>query len=102
MRFRSASDLKWKEAPVWLRIAWVVAIVNFASFWIIAVASGGDAVNGKEEGGRYFLANHGSYTEVTKAFFEYSRIHSMSVWITHPIAILGAFWFASRKKETLV
>ncbi len=73
-------------------------MLNFASFWIIAAASGGDAGNGKEEGGRYYLAEHGHYTEVSKDFFEYSRVHARSIWITHPLALLGGIWFYSRKK----
>ncbi len=88
--------------PVWLRIVWATALLNFASFWIVASMHGGDAANGKEEGGRYFVANHGRYTEVTRSYFEYSRIHSLSIWITHPIAILGAFWFVSRKRDVAV
>ena len=85
--------------PIWLRAIWIVAIVNFLSFWVIAVLCGGDAVNGKEEGGRFFLMSHGHYTEVTKSFFEYSRIHTYSLWLTHPLALIGAFWVASRRKE---
>jgi hypothetical protein len=100
MKFRSTADLKWKDIPLWFRAVWIVAIVNVAGFWLIAFVSGGDAVNGKEEGGRYFLANSGRYTEVSKVIFEYSRIHAMSVWITTPITMLGMFWFVLRKKET--
>jgi hypothetical protein len=87
----------WKDVPQWLRILWIIAVLNFAAFMVVALINGGDAVNGKEEGGKYFLVNHGNYTEVSKAFFQYSRIHVYSLWITHPAAILGAFWYASRK-----
>lgn len=99
MRTTQRPTLKWKDAPIWVRCIWVVAIINFASFWVIAVECGGDAINGKAEGGRYFLASHGRYTEVTKSFFEYSRIHSMSIWVTHALAFMGLFWAISHRKD---
>ncbi len=95
------SPLKWKDVPIWLRAIWIVAIVNFMSFFVIAVLCGGDAVNGKAEGGRFFLMSHGHYTEVTRLFFEYSRIHTYSIWVTHPLALIGTFWFWSRRKEQI-
>jgi hypothetical protein len=67
---------------------------------VIAVLSGGDALNGKKEGGRYFLMSHGHYTEVSERFFEYSSIHASSVWITHPAAIFGGMWYFFRRKTT--
>jgi hypothetical protein len=90
----------WKDTPKWLRVVFIVAIVNFASFWIIAVLSGGDALNGKEQGGKYFLMSHGHYTEVSQAFFDYSAFHASSIWVTHCAAFLGAMWLFSRKKTT--
>jgi hypothetical protein len=89
----------WKDAPLWLRVVWIVAIVNFASFCIIAFLNGGDALNGKEEVGKYFLGGRGHYTEVSKAFFQYSAIHSYSVFVTHSLAIFGSLAFV-RKKAT--
>ena len=85
--------------PFWLLVVWVVAILNFASFAGIAMKNGGDAINGKQEDGKYYLGDHGNYTEVSKAFFQYSRVHAILVWITHPVAILGAIWFVTRKKS---
>lgn len=67
----------------------VIAIVNFVVFFVVALNIGGDAVNGKVEDGRYFVANHGTYTEVSRAVFTYSRYHVYSVWITHPVGILA-------------
>jgi hypothetical protein len=100
MEPRSPRSVAWRDLPVWLRVLCVIAILNFASFWIIAVVSGGDALNGKAEGGHYFLMSHGRYTEVSKAFFDYSAIHATSVWITHPAVIFGGTWFYLRRKAT--
>ena len=68
-----------------------IGILNFASYVIVALSLGGDAVNGKTEGGRFYLCEHGHYTEVSQSIFEYSRYHTYSVWMTHPLAMLGAY-----------
>ena len=102
MGFDSSNKLKWRDAPGWLKIVWAVAMVNFASFCAISIYFGGDAVNGYESGGRFFLASHGRYTEVSGALFTYSRIHAYSVFVTHPAALLGAFWFAGKKRAVSV
>ena len=63
---------------------------NFAAYWIAGVSLGGNAVSGKAENGRYFLSNHGRLTEVSRGTYFYSRAHTYSVWVTHPVAILAA------------
>lgn len=55
-------------------------------------------MNGKEQGGKYFLGSHGAYKEVTRAFFDYSRIHGISVWITHSLAMLCGLWIVLHRK----
>ena len=70
------------------RLADVVAVVgllDFVAFVIGASYLGGDAVNGKIEGGRYYLYGpyHGMkvYHEVSQAVFDYSRWHAYSLMI---------------------
>ena len=46
-------------------------------------------MNGKAQAGRFYLASHGKYTEVSRRTWTYSKFHTISVWITHPLAILG-------------
>lgn len=89
--------------PAWLVYAiGMVALINFASFVIIAQYIGGDAVNGHPSGGHYFLASHGRLTEVSRAVFEYSRWHTISLFVTHSLAFLAlaflAGWVAFRKR----
>jgi hypothetical protein len=67
----------------------LIAIINFMAFWIVAGSIGGDAVSGKAEGGRYYVSNHGKLTEVSSRVWHYSRVHANSVWITHPLGIVG-------------
>jgi hypothetical protein len=73
----------------------VVGLLNFLAFGIIATCLGGDAVNGRTENGRYFLSSHGKDIEVSRAVFNYSRIHVYSVWITHPLALLSGIILGS-------
>lgn len=81
----------------WTIVA-VVCLANFAAFFIAAVVLGGDAINGRAEGGRCFLASHGKLTEVSREIYVYSRYHAISLWITHPLAFLAA-WRAKAAKE---
>lgn len=67
-----------------------LGMANFAFAAIGSVLLGGDAMNGTTEDGRYYLGNHGSYTEVSKAIFTYSLWHWRSIFVTHPLAILCA------------
>ena len=78
-----------------LRIGQLVffgAMLNFVVFFVIAGHIGGDAVNGAVREGRFYVMNHGRYTEVSKQVFTYSRWHVYSIWVTHPLAIVAAYW----------
>lgn len=69
-------------------IVCAVALINFIAFLIGVAELGGDAVSGKSEGGRYYVANHGKLTEVSRAAFTYSRIHCYAVFTTHALAFV--------------
>jgi hypothetical protein len=80
--------------------AWAVflaALANYAVFWTVGVAIGGTAVTGKVEGGRYYVANHGRLTEVSREVWVYSDYHTRSTWITHPLAVLAFVVMASSR-----
>ena len=80
-----------------------LAILNFFVFLGLSAHLGGDAVNGKIETGRYYLcgwnAHTGtrSYTEVSAAVFNYSRMHVYSIFVTWPI--MFAWSLALRARE---
>lgn len=78
-----------------------IATLNFIAFFIVAICVGGDAINGKTEGGHYFVADHGKLTEVSRALWIYSRIHACSVMVTYPVAIVfgGGMLAYARMKE---
>ena len=75
--------------------AWFwIAIVNFVVFVAIAVPLGGDALNGTARDGHYYLMQHGIYTEVSRPIFIYSTIHTLSLFVTHPLVIV--VWLRAR------
>jgi len=88
--------------PAWLVYAiGVLALVNFFSFVAISLYIGGDAINGHQAAGHYFLSNHGKLTEVSRTVFKYSQWHALSVFVTHSSAILVG-WLAFRKRPRQV
>jgi hypothetical protein len=54
-------------------------------FVLVAAAIGGDAINGHEKQGRYFLQAHGRATEVSRSVFIYSKWHALSVMVGTPL-----------------
>lgn len=73
----------------WLAVAVVVlGFVNF--FWFMAASSalGGDALNGHVTDGHYYVASHGTYTEVSESAWTANRIHAMITMASWPIVIL--------------
>jgi hypothetical protein len=81
------SDLAYRS----LQIVAALCLLNFAAFLAISSGIGGDALNGKIVDGHFYLRDHGHFTEVTKAVFDYSRWHAQSLFVTHPLGILLLF-----------
>lgn len=74
-------------------------ILNFFVFLAGTSYLGGDAVNGKQMDGKYFVASHGKLTEVSKSVFLYSRLHVFSLFITHPAAMIAGIASYILKKQ---
>jgi hypothetical protein len=85
-----------KALPYLALIAIVVGFVNFFGFMAESAALGGDGLNGYARDGHYYVASHGSYTEVSEAAWTWSRIHGVSVFITHPLAMAGMAYLLFR------
>jgi len=74
---------------IMLPVFWI-AWVNFLIFWVVAVCIGGDAISGSVENDRYYLSEYGQKTEVSRSLYNYSYIHTVSVFITYPsVFIVG-------------
>ena len=74
-----------------LRIICIIAFLNFWVFWYAALILGGDAFNGRIDGGRFFVGSHGEYTEVPESVYKYSRIHVISLFVTTLAGMAAAF-----------
>jgi len=74
-------------------VLFILAMLNFAAFWLLALHLGGDALNGRAADGHFFLMSHGDYTEVSEQVFNYSRWHAMSLWLTHPAGAMAAVFY---------
>ena len=83
--------MHWKTSYRICAAIFFAGWLNFMVFWFAGVALGGDALSGKVQGSHYFLSSHGRLTEVSQSIFTYSRIHTYSIFITHPIAMLAGF-----------
>jgi hypothetical protein len=81
------------------RLVQVTLIGNFLLFVGVAIYIGGDAINGKIEAGRYYVAGHGVYYEVSEAVWRYSRLHALVTIIT--MASLVVFGLIHRLIERL-
>lgn len=81
----------------WLAVA-VVAIgfVNFFAFMVESLALGGDALNGREVNGHYFVASHGTYTEVAQSVWIISRIHAIVTLASWPFVMLSMAFLVLR------
>jgi hypothetical protein len=78
-------------------LALLVALLWMSNFfWFIAQSQqpGGSALNGGfVRDGHYFLALHGTYTEVTQAVWERVRLHELTVWVSLPLAVASmGYW----------
>jgi hypothetical protein len=69
-----------------------VALLDFVSYLIAASYLGGDAVNGKVEGGLYYLwgltTGQRPHHEVSQAVFTFSRLHTYSLFILGPLTFV--------------
>jgi hypothetical protein len=77
----------------------IIGMLNFASFVIIGLFIGGDAVGNQPTDGRYYVSEHGRRTEVSRSIYEYSQFHARSVWGTHPLIFFGAYILYCEGKE---
>jgi hypothetical protein len=70
-------------------ILFAACVANMFACGLIAGALGGDGLAGMVEANRYYLGDHGRYTEVSRTVYTYSRIHMLSFIASAPIGIIG-------------
>jgi hypothetical protein len=92
----------WLNRLFGLRII-PLAMVNIVVFVVVAMAIGGDALNGTSVDGHYYLASHGRLTEVSAGVFHYSEVHAVITQLLHFAAMIAAarfilpLWYGNRR-----
>lgn len=85
------------------RILFVITVINFGVWGVINSFIHGDAINGKTEGGKYYVAIKGRYTEVLRGVYLYSYVHTCTNFVLFPatilLGILGVCRLAKRKSS---
>jgi hypothetical protein len=72
------------------RVMYPTAAVVFLNFFVFVAGTlylGGDALNGYERAGHYFVCSHGSCKEVAEEVWTFSRWHAISA-----LAGIGLVW----------
>ncbi len=76
-----------------------IALINFASFFIISLILGGDALQGFTSDGHYYLKDHGKVKETYAFIWYFSMLHGYSMFITHISCLFAAMIYKSSKDE---
>ncbi|VUD63094.1 hypothetical protein TDB9533_03173 [Thalassocella blandensis] len=72
-----------------------VALLSFILFIAGLIYLGGDALNGKIVDDAYFVGMHGEYYEVSKAVYLYSKWHTLSIFASFWLFLVGPFGVAT-------
>lgn len=68
----------------------IAALIVAISFVIVTMRLGGDAVNGRIDGGRFYLGKQGGgYREVSERTWRNDRVFIICVNVAFPVAMLG-------------
>lgn len=74
--------------PMSLCFAVLMVLAGATNFvWVLGANEkyGGGALNGFVRDGHYYLAQHGSYTEVSRAIWEDIRLHELALFLGAPL-----------------
>jgi hypothetical protein len=90
-------------------LLFAIGILNFFFLFIVDILIGGSAFNGKIDGERYFVSEHGVYTEVSFIIYVFSMVQTVSIFFTHPLAMIAGAayaisggWNRARRPRTIV
>lgn len=90
----SEAIIKFKRSSTIVKVLAVVYLLDFFSFFISSLVLGGDALNGFEKSGQFFLFNHGKLIETTEGIYRFNRAQGISLFILFPILAISS-WFDS-------
>lgn len=75
-----------------------IGFINFFAFIAHVGLLGGDALNGHQSDGRFYISNHGRVTEVSEEDWRRNRLHGISVFLTHPLCMAAMLFLAIKDK----
>lgn len=100
---RGAARVSFCVKPMRIALRIVLGIIalamllNGAAWVVFSATQGGSALLGKVEAGRYYLGDHGRYTEVSARKYQLSRWLTISNMIIIPAGVLGGLLYEYRK-----
>ncbi len=77
-----------------------LTIVNLVAFCCASYYLGGDALNGRAQGGRFYLEIHGRSTEVSQDVYLYSKWHALSVITMVAAHLIWVGWTRWRRHQS--
>ena len=87
---------QWNDRICGVLLAGCVA--NIVAFGAHGLALGGSVWNGKRERGKFFVGDHGRFTEVTERQWQRLWRHELSLFATVPLGILAGFLLQRSEK----
>ena len=75
------------------------AVVNLLSLIVAGAFIDGYGAGGRIENGEYLLVNRGRVTRVEPWIWQFSRGHTLSVFLTHALGLVGALILKTRAKD---
>lgn len=66
-----------------------ILLLNWVIFIAVTMTLGGSALNGKVEGGKFFVGSHGDYTEVSRSTYEHNLWHDYAFIAIHFLGLIG-------------
>jgi len=86
---RNTAGQRWRELLGGVLLA--ASVANLLAFFVHGLALGGSAGNGKREGERFFVGDHGTFTEVTELQWRRLWRHELSLYGTVPLGVIAGF-----------
>jgi hypothetical protein len=85
--------------PVLAAVFAIGGAINYGVWLKVALDLGGNALSGDVRDGRYYVANKGRSVEVSPGVWEYSRVHTLSLFATQPLMLISMTYLAWAMKR---
>lgn len=95
MAYQKTTRKKSLLITIWNAFGWSLIL----AFFVFTAIIGGSAGLGYQEGGRYFVGNHGDYTEVSQTVWKISSVLEILFWIFIPLEFLGSWILEKLQKR---